>query len=349
MAERALLEAVCRAADQTFARMLRRNLLGIDLAAVHASLRGAAPADFLTPEPLSRIVARHTVGLADPLADQDIATGERLTDGLPQSLAACIRTYGLRHFKIKVNGDLPGDIDRLLRVAAIIQEQVRPSFAFSLDGNEQFKSMAEFQAYWETISPHPKLKSFFEHLLFIEQPLHRQSALQPETASVLGAWRNGPPVIIDESDSTLQDLPAALQLGYRGTSHKNCKGVFKGVANRCLLAHLQQKQPQRQLLMSGEDLCNVGPVALLQDLSVMAALGIGSVERNGHHYHAGLSQFPANVQQQVLANHGDLYEASRDGWPAVKIAQGEVHLDSINHAPFGVNFSLDIDQFKSAQ
>jgi hypothetical protein len=34
------------------------------------------------------------------------------------------------------------------------------------------------------------------------------------------------------------------------------------------------------LMMSGEDLCNTGPIALLQDLAVMAALGIESVERN---------------------------------------------------------------------
>jgi len=75
------------------------------------------------------------------------------------------------------------------------------------------------------------------------------------------------------------------------------------VANRCLLGHLRQTEPQGRHLMSGEDLCNIGPVALLQDLAVMAALGIRSVERNGHHYHAGLSQFPRAVQQEVLACH----------------------------------------------
>jgi cyclopropane fatty-acyl-phospholipid synthase-like methyltransferase len=58
--------------------------------------------------------------------------------------------------------------------------------------------------------------------------------------------------------------------------------------------------------MSGEDLCNVGPVALLQDLVVQAALGVTSVERNGHHYFKGLSAWPAAVQAHVLKEHGDV-------------------------------------------
>ena len=345
LVERALLETICRASARTFAGLLRENLLGIRLQAIHPVLEGATPADFLPAKPLPRIVARHTVGLADPLAEADIAPEERLDDGLPQSLSSCLRTYGLRHFKIKVNGDLPRDLDRLLRVAAILQQQAHPQFAFSLDGNEQFKSMAEFQAYWEAISAQPKLKEFLRHLLFVEQPVHRDFALQAEAGAVLAAWRSRPPMIIDESDATLEDLPIALGLGYAGTSHKNCKGVFKGIANRCLLAHLTRNDPARLLLMSGEDLCNIGPVALLQDLAVMAALGISSIERNGHHYHAGLSQFPEPVQRLMLAHHGDLYGASGAGWPTLKIASGQLDLGSINRAPFGAGFRLDVEQF----
>jgi len=345
LVERALLEALCRASGRTFAQMLRGNLLGITLETIHSSLKGCSPPDFLPSEPLQTIVARHTVGLADPLTDEDIAPEERLHDGLPQSLTACIEANGLRHFKIKVEGDLTRDIDRLLRLAVVLQAQAHPQFAFSLDGNEQFKSLAQFQGYWETISAEPKLKEFLRHLLFVEQPVHRDFALQPEAGEALGKWPQRPPIIIDESDATLEDLPTALRLGYAGTSHKNCKGVFKGVANRCLLEHLRQTKPQGHPLMSGEDLCNIGPVALLQDLAVMAALGIRSVERNGHHYHAGLSQFPENVQKQVLAHHPDLYAASAGGWPALKITNGEINLQSINEAPFGVGFGLGMEQF----
>ena len=97
--------------------------------------------------------------------------------------------------------------------------------------------------------------------------------------------------------------------------------------------------------MTGEDLCNIGPVALLQDLAVMAALGISSVERNGHHYHAGLSQFPEQIQREVLTHHADLYQQNQKGWPAVRIVDGHLRVDSINRAPFGVGFLLDVGPF----
>jgi hypothetical protein len=154
-------------------------------------------------------------------------------------------------------------------------------------------------------------------------------------------------MIIDESDGDLDSLPQALALGYAGASYKNCKGLFKGVINYCLLKQRQREQPARPAIMSGEDLVNIGPVALLQDLAVCAALGLGSVERNGHHYFRGLSMFPPQVQQQVLRAHADLYRASSAGWPALKIDSGAIALDSVNAAPFGVGFELDIEMVES--
>lgn len=345
LVERALLEAVARSNGQTFAQMLQENSLGVDLGAVHASLRGQVPAAFLQAPPLQKITVRHTIGLSDPLTDDEIAPAERLDDGLPQSLASSIRLYGLRHFKVKVNGDPGHDLSRLHRIAAVIRTHAPPDFAFSLDGNEQFKSLARFRAFWEEIQAEPALHDFFAHLLFVEQPLHRDHALNLELEPALAAWPDRPRLIIDESDATVEDLPTALRLGYAGTSHKNCKGVFKGIANRCLLRAREQQESNGTFLMSGEDLCNIGPIALLQDLAVMAAFGIESVERNGHHYHAGLSQFPAPVREEVLRHHSDLYERSPAGWPRLRMDGGKIALASINRAPFGVGFVLDLEPF----
>ena len=100
--------------------------------------------------------------------------------------------------------------------------------------------------------------------------------------------------------------------------------------------------------MSGEDLCNVGPVALLQDLAVCAALGIESVERNGHHYHPGLSQLPVAMQTAALEHHPDLYHTGPDGWPALKIQDGRLDVTSINQAHFGVGFTPDLADLKAA-
>jgi hypothetical protein len=347
LVERAMIEAVCRVAGRPFHSALRRNDFGIRLGEIHSELAEATPADFLPKQPLGEIIARHTVGLSDPLTDDDIRPEEIVNDGLPQSLAACIRTYGLRHFKIKVNGQLEQDTERLHRVAEIIQRERGGDFAFTLDGNEQFKTLDAFRTFWEAVTRSERLREFLTRLLFVEQPLHRDEALKPEVGEALRQWPEHPPLIIDESDATLESLPTALSLGYGGTSHKNCKGIFKGVANRSLLLWRHQEQSGGRFLMSGEDLCNVGPVALLQDLAVCAALGIESVERNGHHYNAGLSQFPKAVQEQVLKAHNDLYHASAAGWPTLMVRQGKIRLGSVNQAPFGVRFLLDVDQFSS--
>jgi hypothetical protein len=181
--------------------------------------------------------------------------------------------------------------------------------------------------------------------MFVEQPFHRDMALDPVKLHDLAAWLDRPKLIIDESDADLDSLPRALALGYHGTSHKNCKGVFKGIANACLLQWLRSQPDKERLVMSGEDLANIGPVALLQDLAVVASLGVSSVERNGHHYFAGLSAFPPSVQQQILTHHGDLYKPTARGWPSLSIVNGELSLESVVNSPLGVAFELDVTQF----
>jgi len=151
-------------------------------------------------------------------------------------------------------------------------------------------------APWEGLNADPALRSFLQRLIFVEQPFHRDIALSPEVGAALLAWRERPPIIIDESDGELSSAPTALENGYVGASHKNCKGIFKGIANTCLIRHRQRQQPDALHIISAEDLCNLGPVALLEDLAVLATLGIEHAERNGHHYFAGLSMLPDDVQ-----------------------------------------------------
>jgi hypothetical protein len=154
-------------------------------------------------------------------------------------------------------------------------------------------------------------------------------------------WTDGPGMIIDESDGSLADLPRALSLGYRGTSHKNCKGIIKGLANAALLHVRRTQNPGTQFHLSGEDLVNVGPVALLQDLAMMALLGVSHVERNGHHYFRGLSMQPAALQAEVLKKHAGLYRQHEAGFPTLDIRAGQLALGTVNSAPFG--FAADVD------
>lgn len=330
LVERAMIDAFCRATRTNFASAVRDNTLGIRLGEIYPELQPHQPADFLPPAPLSSILVRHTVGLADPLTDAEIASGERLDDGLPQSLESCIRHYGLTRFKIKLCGDVATDVARLKRIAGLVPRD----FGFTLDGNEQYKTAEAFVAAYEALQSEPSLTGFFERLIFVEQPLHRDAAFGAEAKRTLLGWRDRPPMIIDESDGELDSFAKALECGYAGTSHKNCKGVFKGIANACLAA-------LRRATLSGEDLANVGPVAMLQDLAVMATLGITHVERNGHHYFRGLSALPEDIQTLVLAQHGDLYQRQKRGYVTLAVRDGAVAVGSLIKAPFGVGFDFN--------
>ena len=334
LVERALIDAFCRARGEPFHELLRSNAFGVELGRLFPELRGTAPADWLPKEPLDSVACRHTVGLADALTDEEIPAADVLRDGLPQSLVACIHHYGLRQFKIKFTADRAASIPRLRRIAAILERETRGDYAASLDGNESFHHVKDFREYWAEAKALPELQGLFQKLLFVEQPFHRQIALSAEVREGMSGWAERPLIIIDESDAEIESLPQALACGYAGTSHKNCKGVFHGVANACLLA--QRRRAGLSGFMSGEDLTNIGPVSLPQDLAVQAALGNESVERNGHHYFRGLSFWPEVIQQEALAHHGDLYRRSLQGWPTLAVEKGRIQLGSVNRAPFGI-------------
>jgi hypothetical protein len=345
LVERAVLDAYCRVTGVTFADALRSNSLGIHLGQVDGDLAGFKPGDLLPEQPLRSLIARHTVGLADPLTDDEIGAEDRVDDGLPHSLDASIRAYGLTHFKLKLGGDINADIERLTRIADVVDNAVDVEYALTIDGNEQYTEVAAFRELWEALNSNPALARFLEQLIFVEQPLKRTVALSDTTQQAMLAWTDRPPIIIDESDAGLTSLPRALACGYVGTSHKNCKGVFKGIINACRLAKRNQELPGQPVMLSSEDLSNVGPVALLQDLAVAASLGITHLERNGHHYFRGLSMYETELQQQVLNKHPDLYRRHEDGFAAVSLTDGCLDVGSVVDAPFGIGFELDPTAF----
>lgn len=344
--ERAVIEAVARAEGTTFARALRDGTFGFDPGAVHESLAGRVAADTLPEARTEDVFARHTVGLGDALTEQDVEADGRLDDGLPESLEAAIRRYELRHFKIKIGGG--GDLERLRRVLAVIDRSAESDWCFSLDGNESFRSAAAFRELWRDLENENWWASSKRRLLFVEQPWHRDVALSDDVAALSSDWPERPPMVIDESDAETTSLPRALASGYDGTSHKNCKGVFKGAANACLLAWRERERGAgaRPCLLTGEDLCNLGPVALLQDLAAQAALGVRSVERNGHHYFRGLSFWPESTQRTMLEEHGDLYRKTDYGWPTLAVERGRVSVRSVAAAPFGRSGGLDLSAFE---
>jgi hypothetical protein len=345
LVERAVIDAYCRLEGITFSTAVIDNRFGIDLRRIDSSL----PGDWyrlLPPEPLAEIVARHTVGLADEITNSDLEkSGHGISDGLPRSLEDAVRVYGLREFKIKFFGQWERDMERLPRIFGCLEANAPADWRFSLDGNETFADAESFRSYWTRLSALPWLRPHLGRLLFMEQPLSRVTAL--ESSADWHTWGEAPPVIIDESDGGLGDVPLALALGYSGSSHKNCKGVFKGILNRCRLT-VAGATPGKNVLMSGEDLCNIGPVAMPQDLAVQSVLGNRSVERNGHHYFRGLSMWPEALQEAVVRAHPDLYGNER-GFCALKITNGRLRLDSTLRAPFGYGAKFDPGSFCSSK
>ena len=295
---------------------------------------------------MNQIIARHTVGLGDPLLGSEITKKDRCQDGLPQALDEVIDEYNITHFKIKICGEIETDLPRLESIATLLKSKIK-DFKFTLDGNEQFSSISEFQVHWEKLKENALLNSFLneDNLLFVEQPLHRDFALNDDVSRDIHQWDLCPSMIIDESDGEISSLQRALDLGYRGTSHKNCKGVFKGIANACKIQFNRQTK-DGEWIISGEDLANVGPVALLNDLSVMSSLGINHVERNGHHYFAGLSVYPKDLQEKICLAHPDLYSFGQLDFPSLIINNGLISLDSLTRSAFGCGLELDEENVK---
>ena len=341
--EQGIIDAFCRHHDMPFVEALHTNALGLKLGEIHPELAGESPTTWLPDEPLQSAAIRHTVGQTDPLDQSDV--DQPLNDGLPQSLSEYVTELGIDHFKIKLSSDLDADAERLERIAQVLDRCGLTEYHFTLDANEGYPTVAAFKEQWNQLTERPALEEFFDRLLYVEQPLPRNESFRDETRQTLRDWGERPPIIIDESDDSIDSLRRALTCGYDGTSHKNGKGVFKGIANRCFIAYRRGKDPDGTYLMSGEDLTTVEPIEILQDFAVMAAIGMDHIERNAYHYHRGMDSLSEDVQAAVLAAHPDLYRRHDDDFVTIDITEGSVHLNSVTKAPFGRGFDLDVTEY----
>lgn len=310
LVDRALLDALCRGLGVSFYSSIQKNVVGAE------KFEGIdLPTCFSKLKPSSRIAARHTVGLVDPIVTADLK--ERVGDGLPETLEEVVARYGQRYFKLKVGGDIAADVERLARIASVLDRIAEP-YHVSLDGNEQYEDIEGVAALWSRMKAEPRLKRIVESILFIEQPVKRQSALSRPVKGI------DKPVIIDESDDSLDAFPRAKALGYKGVSSKTCKGLYKSLINRARCAAWGDGY-----FMSGEDLTIQPGLALQQDVALVSLLGLTHLERNGHHYVNGMSALPKGEQDAFLAAHPDLYERSH-GAVRVRISAGEMHIGSLD-------------------
>jgi hypothetical protein len=312
----AIVDAVCRLSGRTFHQGLKEDLFGL----------GSSFAAILPKEPLPKIAVRHTVGLSDPITDPDVSA--RTGDGLPETLEEVVRVYRPRWFKIKLSGDVSASLDRLRRIAEVLDRDAG-DYQVTLDGNEQFHVMEEVVELVKKLQGHPGLGKLWKATAWIEQPVDRAESLGPDVSDALR--RIPKSVIIDESDGTDDAVDRALALGYRGISAKNCKGVFRTL-------HSFRRTGERGAALSSEDLMNIPVVPLHQDLCVAAALGITHSERNGHHYIRAFEYFSPTERETAIREFPELY---REGRPTVRVEDGAIDVSGINAFGFGVRSEPD--------
>lgn len=340
--DRAVLDALCRLEGCSFYAAMGANLAGIDpglLPGHLGDLDGFAVSPFLQrlagrADGTGSIAVRHTVGLLDAVAGHP----GTVNDGLPESLEEVVAACGLSHFKLKVGGDAAADVARLSEIAAVL-DGIDAPIVVSLDGNEQYDDVGAFLELWQRMNRAPALRRLVSSIAFIEQPVTRARALDADV-SALSRLK---PVIIDESDDDLSAFPRARLLGYAGVSSKCCKGFYKSVLNAARCAKWNSDNPAGGYFMSGEDLTTQAGLAVQQDLALVNLIGLGHVERNGHHYVNGMAGAPEREQAAFLAAHPDLYECSH-GVVRVRISRGRLAIGSLAVAGFASGAEPDWDR-----
>ena len=254
----------------SFAEMIRRNVAGIAPGGLAPDLAGFDMQRFLGDlRPGAEIAVRHTVGLVDPIVAADQKAGERVDDGLPETLEEVVRHYGCRYYKLKVGGDVAADLDRLTRIAGVLDRSAG-EYRATLDGNEQYDAVEGIAELWRRMRQTPALERLVAATLFIEQPIKRASALEKP----VDALARLKPMLIDEFDGEIGTFPAAMKLGYSGVSSKNCKGLYKSILNAARVAKLNAEAGAAKYFMSAEDLTTLAGVSVQQDLALVSLLGL---------------------------------------------------------------------------
>jgi hypothetical protein len=115
------------------------------------------------------------------------------------------------------------------------------------------------------------------------------------------------------------------------------------------LTWLHNDRGKRQdFTVTGEDLCTVGVVPVQSDLCLAAALGLQHIERNGHHYHPGLTYLPEATRRAALAAHPDFYiEEGEIIGP--NIVDGRLRIGSLQCVGFGFAVEPDMTEWQPAE
>jgi len=322
--DKAVLDALLRAAGTNFFDGMAQNIAGID-ARLAPDLGDGDVATFLSVRKrVERVAVRHTVGLDDKVEGEG-------------GVADAKENSGARYFKLKLGGDPDADVARLVRIG---RELLRLPYDYrvTLDANEQYADLTALGTLADRLGRDGALEPIASKLLYIEQPMPRDITWQ----SPLGALGSHG-FIIDEGDDSYDAFPTARSLGYRGISSKSCKGLYKSIINATRAAKWSGEGGN--YFIAAEDLTCQAGLAVQQDLALGALIGVTHAERNGHHYVDGFAETPASEAQAFLAAHPDLYE-TRDGKVRLAIHDGDLLTGSLTAPGFASSVHPDWSTLK---
>lgn len=237
---------------------------------------GESLQQYLSREPQPRMPLYHLIGALDPIESTDIV--QRVDDGLPETLPEWIRSDGLTHLKIKLNGDdLRWDVDRVVRIGRVSAETQEGrgvgAWWYSLDFNERCPNVGyllEFLAKTRERTP-----SGFGRIAYVEQPTARDLAANRHNAMHEAARLR--PVVIDESLLDLESLKLAREMGYTGAALKACKGQSQSL----LMAAAARKYG---MFLCVQDLTCPG-ASLIHSAGLAAHVpGVTAIESNARQY-----------------------------------------------------------------
>ncbi|MEO6828211.1 MAG: hypothetical protein ABI164_00260 [Acidobacteriaceae bacterium] len=238
--------------------------------------RGEYPSHYLLRAPKPWLWCNNSVGADDPIVASKVK--KWLHDGLPQTLAGWIRTDGLTHLKIKLNGnDLDADVSRVLLIDHVSAKTetslgVRRWY-YSLDFNEQCPNaeyLLDFLSRVKAASP-----DCYERITYLEQPESRYLIDTPSQRLFKAAKLK--PVVMDEALTGYDAILRGLKIGYSGVALKACKGQSQSM----LLNAAAQKFG---MYMTAQDLTCAG-AALIQSAGIAAHVApIDTLEANAREY-----------------------------------------------------------------
>ncbi|MCK1651346.1 hypothetical protein IVA88_07815 [Bradyrhizobium sp. 149] len=317
--DKAILDALLRAAETSFFDGMAGNIAGID-ARLSPDLKETDLTTFLSGrKPLSRVAIRHTVGLDDTVEGEG-------------GIADARENSGASYFKLKLSGDPVADAVRLSRIGKELDTLER-DYKVTLDANEQYADLVALRALIDRLDHDPALRSISSRLLYVEQPMPRDVTRQSPLSSLAARG-----FIIDEADDSYDAFPAARALGYHGISSKSCKGLYKSIVNATRAA--KWSADGEQFFVTGEDLTCQAGLAVQQDLALGAFIGITHAERNGHHYVDGFGETPAAEAEVFAAAHPDLYSDAGQGI-RLSILNGDLLTGSLNRVGFATSVHPD--------